>query len=28
VSTTRRGMHADVPAEDVVIERAYLKDAE
>ncbi|WNL43761.1 peptidylprolyl isomerase [Halomonas sp. PAMB 3264] len=26
VSTTRRGMHADVPAEDVVIERAYVKD--
>lgn len=24
VSTTRRGMHADVPAEDVVIERAYI----
>ncbi|SDL74212.1 peptidyl-prolyl cis-trans isomerase B (cyclophilin B) [Franzmannia pantelleriensis] len=27
VPTTRRGMHADVPAEDVVIQRAYLKDA-
>jgi peptidyl-prolyl cis-trans isomerase B (cyclophilin B) len=27
MSTTRRGMHADVPAEDVIIERAYLKDA-
>ncbi|MFI0471413.1 peptidylprolyl isomerase [Halomonas sp. HMF6819] len=26
VSTTRRGMHADVPAEDVIIERAYVKD--
>ncbi|MFG6666659.1 peptidylprolyl isomerase [Halomonas sp. HNIBRBA4712] len=26
VATTRRGMHADVPAEDVVIERAYVKD--
>jgi peptidyl-prolyl cis-trans isomerase B (cyclophilin B) len=25
VPTTRRGMHADVPAEDVVIERAYIK---
>ncbi|MCG6657215.1 peptidyl-prolyl cis-trans isomerase [Halomonas campisalis] len=27
VSTTRRGMHADVPAEDVVIQKAYVKDA-
>ncbi|MDN6297846.1 MAG: peptidyl-prolyl cis-trans isomerase [Halomonas sp.] len=27
VATTRRGMHADVPAEDVIIERAYIKDA-
>lgn len=27
VATTRRGMHADVPAEDVMIERAYFKDA-
>ncbi len=26
VETTRRGMHADVPAEDVVIIRAYIKD--
>ncbi|MCE8024627.1 MULTISPECIES: peptidylprolyl isomerase [Halomonadaceae] len=26
VNTTRRGMHADVPAEDVTIERAYVKD--
>ncbi|WP_043526193.1 peptidylprolyl isomerase [Litchfieldella xinjiangensis] len=26
VPTTRRGMHADVPAEDVVIQRAYVKD--
>ncbi|WP_447528949.1 peptidylprolyl isomerase [Vreelandella sp. TE19] len=26
VSTTRRGMHADVPAEDVIIERAYVKE--
>lgn len=25
VATTRRGMHADVPAEDVVIEKAYVK---
>ncbi len=24
VTTTRRGMHADVPAEDVVIQRAYI----
>lgn len=24
--TTRRGMHADVPADDVVIQRAYIKD--
>ncbi|MDR5898344.1 peptidylprolyl isomerase [Halomonas vilamensis] len=28
VSTTRRGMHADVPAEDIIIERAYFKDAD
>ncbi|MGY6563173.1 MAG: peptidylprolyl isomerase [Halomonadaceae bacterium] len=27
VDTTRRGMHADVPAEDVIIVRAYVKDA-
>ncbi|GAA3909166.1 peptidylprolyl isomerase [Halomonas cibimaris] len=27
VATTRRGMHADVPAEDVIIERAYVTDA-
>jgi peptidyl-prolyl cis-trans isomerase B (cyclophilin B) len=26
VDTTRRGMHADVPAEDVLIRRAYIKD--
>ncbi|WP_304525518.1 peptidylprolyl isomerase [Halomonas sp. I5-271120] len=26
VPTSRRGMHADVPADDVVIQRAYLKD--
>jgi len=26
VPTTRRGMHADVPADDVVIQRAYIKD--
>ncbi len=26
VATTRRGMHADVPAEDVVIQRAYVED--
>ncbi|MGQ4876996.1 peptidylprolyl isomerase [Billgrantia sp. LNSP4103-1] len=26
VDTTRRGMHADVPAEDVLIKRAYIKD--
>ncbi|MGM0985895.1 MAG: peptidylprolyl isomerase [Pseudomonadota bacterium] len=26
VPTTRRGMHADVPAEDVVIQKAYVKD--
>ncbi|PMR77494.1 peptidylprolyl isomerase [Billgrantia endophytica] len=26
VETTRRGMHADVPADDVVIQRAYAKD--
>ncbi|GHE22761.1 peptidylprolyl isomerase [Halomonas urumqiensis] len=25
VKTTRRGMHADVPAEDVVIQKAYLQ---
>ncbi|HSP57576.1 MAG TPA: peptidylprolyl isomerase [Halomonas sp.] len=24
VATTRRGMHADVPAEDVIIQRAYI----
>ncbi|WKD30180.1 peptidylprolyl isomerase [Halomonas sp. KG2] len=28
VSTTRRGMHADVPADDVIIERAYVKEAD
>ncbi|MGM0520687.1 MAG: peptidylprolyl isomerase [Pseudomonadota bacterium] len=28
VSTTRRGMHADVPADDIIIERAYVKDAD
>ena len=28
VATSRRGMHADVPSEDVIIERAYVKDAE
>lgn len=28
VATTRRGMHADVPADDVIIERAYVKEAE
>ncbi len=28
VATSRRGMHADVPSEDVVIERAYVKEAE
>lgn len=27
VATTRRGMHADVPAEDVMIQKAYLKEA-
>ncbi|GEK72892.1 MULTISPECIES: peptidylprolyl isomerase [Halomonas] len=26
VATTRRGMHADVPAEDVIIQRAYVQD--
>ncbi|CAM4073360.1 peptidylprolyl isomerase [Vreelandella rituensis] len=26
VKTTRRGMHADVPADDVIIERAYVKE--
>lgn len=26
VPTTRRGMHADVPADDVVIQRAFVKD--
>ncbi|MFO7909548.1 MAG: peptidyl-prolyl cis-trans isomerase [Halomonas sp.] len=26
VTTTRRGMHADVPAEDVIIEKAYIKE--
>lgn len=26
VPTTRRGMHADVPAEDVIIQRAYIKE--
>ncbi|PSJ23377.1 peptidylprolyl isomerase [Halomonas sp. ND22Bw] len=26
VTTTRRGMHADVPAEDVIIQRAYVQD--
>ncbi|MGQ7249613.1 peptidylprolyl isomerase [Halomonas sp. V046] len=26
VATTRRGMHADVPADDVVIQRAYIKE--
>ncbi|MDY7117511.1 peptidylprolyl isomerase [Halomonas sp. SSL-5] len=25
VETTRRGMHADVPAQDVIIEKAYVK---
>lgn len=25
VETTRRGMHADVPADDVIIKRAYIK---
>ncbi|WP_346798354.1 peptidylprolyl isomerase [Halomonas sp. Bachu 37] len=28
VDTTRRGMHADVPAEDVIIEKAYIKEDE
>ncbi|WP_017430423.1 peptidylprolyl isomerase [Vreelandella jeotgali] len=28
VATTRRGMHADVPAEDVIIERARFRDAD
>ncbi|MEQ5802039.1 peptidylprolyl isomerase [Halomonas sp. H10-9-1] len=27
VETTRRGMHADVPAQDVLIEKAYVKEA-
>lgn len=27
VATTRRGMHADVPAEDVMIKKAYVKEA-
>ncbi|MDV6319061.1 peptidylprolyl isomerase [Chromohalobacter sp. HP20-39] len=26
VPTARRGMHADVPAEDVILERAYFED--
>ncbi|ALM52487.1 peptidylprolyl isomerase [Halomonas huangheensis] len=26
VPTTRRGMHADVPADDVIIERAWVKE--
>ncbi|MEQ7871029.1 peptidylprolyl isomerase [Chromohalobacter salexigens] len=26
VPTTRRGMHADVPAEDVILQRAYVED--
>lgn len=26
VATTRRGMHADVPAEDVMIQRAYMTE--
>ena len=26
VETTRRGMHADVPAQDVLIEKAYVKE--
>ncbi|RDB43018.1 peptidyl-prolyl cis-trans isomerase [Halomonas sp. DQ26W] len=26
MGTSRRGMHADVPAEDVIIQRAYMKD--
>lgn len=26
VATTRRGMHADVPVDDVIIQRAYFKD--
>jgi peptidyl-prolyl cis-trans isomerase B (cyclophilin B) len=28
VTTKRRGMHADVPADDVIIERAYVKESE
>lgn len=28
VATTRRDMHADVPADDVIIERAYVVDAD
>jgi peptidyl-prolyl cis-trans isomerase B (cyclophilin B) len=28
VPTGRRGMHADVPAEDVLIQRAYFKDGD
>ncbi|SDJ81407.1 peptidylprolyl isomerase [Billgrantia gudaonensis] len=28
VPTTRRGMHADVPAEDVVLQRAFVADAD
>ncbi|QTF91028.1 peptidylprolyl isomerase [Halomonas sp. BM-2019] len=27
VTTARRGMHADVPAEDVVIQKAFVKEA-
>ena len=27
VATTRRGMHADVPAEDAVIQKAFVKNA-
>lgn len=27
VPTTRRGMHADVPAEDVIIQRAYIRES-
>ncbi|WP_419306959.1 peptidylprolyl isomerase [Chromohalobacter israelensis] len=26
VPTTRRGMHADVPAEDIILQRAYVED--
>nr|CDQ36332.1 Peptidyl-prolyl cis-trans isomerase B [Virgibacillus halodenitrificans] len=26
IRTTRRGMHADVPAEDVILEHAYIED--